>query len=69
MDENVTIAKENKHGGEIVIRKDDSFGLILYFPYNPLHIQAVKRIPGHRWDPVKKYWLFTNSNGLLEKLL
>jgi site-specific recombinase XerD len=61
--------KENEHGGSIIISKDNSGKITLCMPYNSYYIKTVKKIPGHRWNPDKKYWWFENINGLLEKLL
>jgi len=43
--------------------------IVVSFSYDPKFVAKVKTIEGHRWHPDKKYWIFPNSNGTLEKIL
>jgi len=47
----------------------DVAGIVVTFPYNPLLVEKVKTIPGHRWHPEKKYWSFPDNDRTLEKIL
>jgi site-specific recombinase XerD len=38
-------------------------------PYNPIYIEKIKGIKGHRWNPEQKYWIFPNSDNVMKKLL
>ncbi|MGC8928783.1 MAG: tyrosine-type recombinase/integrase, partial [Myxococcota bacterium] len=52
----------------IQIRKENGF-IKVSFPYNPDYVEKIKTIKGHRWHPQEKYWSFSNSDGILEKIL
>lgn len=43
--------------------------LVLTFFYDELIIEAVKSVPGHRWDPVDKTWTFRNTPEIRGKLV
>ncbi|MEK7845501.1 MAG: phage integrase N-terminal SAM-like domain-containing protein, partial [Nitrospinota bacterium] len=53
----------------VTISKDLSGRIVVISPYDPLRVQKIKTIPGHRWHPDKKYWSFPNTDGTLEKIL
>jgi len=38
-------------------------------PDNPIYIEKIKGIKGHRWNPEQKYWTFPNSDDVMKKLL
>jgi integrase len=56
-------------GVGIALSKDISGRITVAFHYNPLFIERVKTIPGHRWHPAEKLWSFPDTNGTLEKIL
>ncbi len=56
-------------GVGIALSKDISGRITVVFHYNPLFIEKVKTIPGHRWHPAEKLWSFPDTNGTLEKIL
>jgi len=39
------------------------------FSYNPAYVTKIKTIEGYRWNPREKYWSFSYSEGILEKIL
>jgi hypothetical protein len=43
--------------------------IVVTFPYDPLRVQKVKNIEGHKWHPTEKHWSFPNTDGTLEKIL
>jgi integrase len=56
-------------GKRVIITMDNPDRLLITFPYNPLLVEKIKTIPGHRWHPAEKHWSFKNSDGTLEKIL
>lgn len=63
----ITVSKPSTN--VIVLGKDASGRITVVFQYDPLRVQKVKTIEGHRWHPEEKYWTFPNSDGTLEKIL
>ncbi len=54
---------------EVTLSRDDSGRITITFPYDPLYVQEIKTIEGHRWHPDKKHWSFPNTDGTLKKIL
>jgi hypothetical protein len=52
----------------VQVSNDPSGHIIVSFPYDPLLVEKVKSIDGHRWHPAEKHWSFPNKNGALEKI-
>jgi|GEM_PF-5175290 len=36
---------------------------------NPVHIEKLKEIEGHKWNPEQKCWIFPRSNDTIKSLL
>ncbi|MCD6570416.1 MAG: hypothetical protein J7L53_06910 [Deltaproteobacteria bacterium] len=53
---------------EVQVSKDVS-RIVVTFPYNPLLIEKIKMVKGHRWHPTEKYWSFPNMEGMVEKII
>ena len=43
--------------------------LALGVPYDPMVINAIKSIPGHRWDPEARKWFLPDSQRTVDQLL
>ncbi|MDI6802032.1 MAG: hypothetical protein QMD01_08305 [Thermodesulfovibrionales bacterium] len=52
-------------GVGITLSKDISGRIAVAFHYNPLFIERVKTISGHRWHPEEKHWSFLDIQELL----
>lgn len=53
----------------IRISKNSPNGILVSFPYDPIRVEKIKTIEGHRWHPKEKYWSFPYSEAILEKIL
>jgi integron integrase len=53
----------------VIVSKDNTGNITVAFKYDPLFVEKVKTIPGHKWNPDKKYWSFPNSNQILNQIL
>lgn len=51
------------------VQRGESGGIRASFAYNPIFVEKVKIIKGHKWHPESKHWSFPNTNGTLEKIL
>ena len=50
-----------------VEKKDEK--ITVKFAYNKDYIETIKTIEGYGWDIQKKYWYFSNNDGIVEKIL
>ena len=50
---------------KLVIARDFGVFLSLRFPFNRAIIDALKRVPGHRWDPGRVIWLVPDNKPTL----
>lgn len=53
----------------IGIHRDNSDMIRVSFSYNPVFVQKIKTIKGHRWNSERKCWMFPNTDGTLENIL
>ena len=53
----------------IKITKGQSGEVTVTLPYNPVHIEKLKEIEGHKWNPEQKCWTFPRSNDTIKNLL
>jgi integrase len=53
----------------VAVSKDNTGSLTVAFRYDPFFVEKVKTIPGHKWHPEKKYWIFPNYRQILDKIL
>lgn len=53
----------------VAVSKDNAGNITVAFKYDPIFVEKVKTIPGHKWNQEKKYWSFPNSNEILDKIL
>ncbi len=56
-------------GGRVKITKGQSGEVKVTLPYNPVHIENLKEIEGHRWNPEQKCWVFPCSDDVVKKIL
>lgn len=54
---------------KLTVSKESDRQLALRFPYDRLIIEAIKGIPGHRWDPDRLVWFIPNRRSRLSELL
>jgi len=52
----------------VTIEKGQGDFLIISFDYSYEKVAAIKKIGGHKWDPVKKQWTVPISRRALESL-
>ncbi|MEA3432062.1 MAG: phage integrase N-terminal SAM-like domain-containing protein, partial [candidate division WOR-3 bacterium] len=52
---------------KIINRQSGEIAVVL--PFNPVHIEKVKKIKGHRWNPKEKCWTFPRSKDTIISLL
>jgi hypothetical protein len=50
------------------IEKGQGDFLIISFDYSYEKVSAIKKIDGHRWDPIKKEWTIPISRKALEAI-
>ncbi|MCX5812293.1 MAG: site-specific integrase [Proteobacteria bacterium] len=53
----------------VSLSKDNTGSLTVAFKYDPLFVEKVKTIPGHKWNQEKKYWSFPNSKQILDTII
>ena len=53
----------------VILSKDNSGNITVAFRYNPVYVEKVKNIPGHKWNQEKKYWTFPDSSQILNQIL
>jgi len=56
-------------GHRIKITKGQSGEVTVIFPYNPVHIEKLKEIEAHKWNPAQKCWIFPRSSDTIKSLL
>ncbi len=52
---------------KIINRQSGEVAVVL--PFNPVHIEKLKEIKGHKWNPEEKCWVFPHSDNSIERLL
>jgi len=52
----------------IKITKGQSGEITAILPYNPVHIEKLKEIKGHSWNPARKCWTFPYSDKVVKRL-
>ncbi len=52
----------------VKIVRSQSGEIIVTFRYDPVYIEKLKGIRGHRWNPDQKCWLFPHSDNVIKRL-
>ena len=40
----------------------------VFFPYSRSRVEAIKTVPGRRWEPEGKCWVVPDTDGLVDRL-
>ncbi|EJO5348393.1 hypothetical protein NRP93_002517 [Clostridium botulinum] len=49
--------------------KDDEDRLYVTFNYTYNRVEKIKKIEGHKWNPIKKHWSIPNNRETIDKIV